>query len=355
MNGFTKKSIETLTLGEKLGKLRSDRRISLSEISRATKIQVKYLEYLEKGAYEKLPADVYVKGFLRNYSEFLGIDEKILVKLYEKERGIKNNLEKGKKSSAIPFRSGFFSRRIEAIRQRKNILAGGERINISPLVITPRIIAMSIVLLLIFGGFFYLYREIGSFASAPRLVIISPDKNYSTSGNSVEVSGVTDRDAKVFINEQSVLVNDEGKFQENLTVQSGTSTVTIRAVNRFEKEAVKTLSIQSTYAEPQSNPSDAGNPENDLSPQSESFLKMQMEIRVDPGPVWVSVEADGNLVFSGTMLSGAIQTFQAEDKIIVSSGKGKATFIKFNGKDIGALSESSGAVKGIEFNKETKR
>ncbi|MFA4817899.1 MAG: RodZ domain-containing protein [Parcubacteria group bacterium] len=336
MNGFTKKSVGTLTLGEKLGKIRSDRRISLSEASRATKIQVKYLEYLEAGAYEKLPADVYVKGFLRNYSEFLGIDEKILVKLYEKERGIKDNLERGKKG------------------KKGNLPVGREKINISPFVITPRIIAITAVLLLIFGGFFYLYREVGSFASAPRLVIISPEKNYSTDGNSVEVSGITDRDAKIFINEQPVMVNDEGKFRENLTVQSGTNTVTIRAVNRFEKVAVETLTIQSTCAEPQENPSAADNPENGQMAQAENSQKLQIEVRVDPGPVWVGVEADGNLVFSGTMLSGTTQSFQAENKIVINSGKGKATFVKFNGKDRGALSDSSGAARGVEFNRDTK-
>lgn len=331
MNGFTKKSIGTLTLGEKLGKLRSERRISLSEISRATKIQVKYLEYLEEGAYEKLPADVYVKGFLRNYSEFLGIDEKILIKLYEKERGIKNNLEKGKKA------------------KKGNLPVGGEKINISSFVVTPRILAAGAIVILVLGGFFYLYKEIGSFASTPRLVILSPEKNYSTSGNSVEVSGATDRDAKVFINEQPVLINDEGNFRETLTVQNGANTITIRAVNRFEREAIETLTVQSAYAEPQRDLSAADNPENNLPPQAENSQKLQIEIRVDPGPVWVSVEADGNLVFSGTMLGGTTQAFQAENKIVVNSGKGKATFVKFNGRDIGALSDSSGAVRGKVF------
>lgn len=336
MNGFTKKSVGTLTLGEKLGKLRSDRRISLSEISRATKIQVKYLEYLEEGAYEKLPADVYVKGFLRNYSEFLGIDEKILIKLYEKERGIKNNLEKGKKT------------------KKGSLPASREKINISSFVVTPRVLAAGAIVTLVLGGFFYLYKEIGSFASTPRLVILSPEKNYSTSENSVEVSGITDRDAKVFINEQPILVNDTGNFRENLTVQNGANTITIRAVNRFEKEAVEILTVQSACAEPQSNPSAADNPENNIPPQAKNSQKLQIEIRVDPGPVWVSVEADGNLVFSGTMLSGTTQAFQAENKIIVNSGKGKATLVKFNGKDIGALSDSSGAVRGKVFTADTK-
>ena len=72
MNGFTKKNIETLTLGEKLKKLRSERRISLGDVSRNTKIQIKYLEFIEEGAYDKLPADVYAKGFLKSYAEFLG-------------------------------------------------------------------------------------------------------------------------------------------------------------------------------------------------------------------------------------------------------------------------------------------
>ena len=97
MNGFIKKSIGTLTLGEKLKKLRSERRISLSEVSKHTRIQVKYLEYLEEGQYEKLPVDVYVRGFLKNYADFLAIDANVLIRLYEKEREIKKNLEKGKK------------------------------------------------------------------------------------------------------------------------------------------------------------------------------------------------------------------------------------------------------------------
>jgi cytoskeletal protein RodZ len=294
------------------------------------------LEYLESGAYDKLPADVYVKGFLRNYSEFLGIDEKILVKLYEKERGIKDNLEKNKKTKKgyVPIVS--------------------EKIDISSFVVTPRIIAAGLITLAVLGGFFYLYREIGSFASTPRLVILSPDNNYSTDGNSVEVSGVTDRDAKIFINEQPVLVNDEGNFRENLTVQSGSNTIIIRAVNRFEKETIENLNIQSSFIPPQNEPIAVDNPENSLPAQNENVKKLELEIRVEPGPVWVSVEADGNLVFSATMLSGATQTFQAENKIVVNSGKGKVTFIKFNGKDRVALSDSLGAVREVEFNRDTK-
>ncbi|MEK9174337.1 MAG: helix-turn-helix domain-containing protein, partial [Patescibacteria group bacterium] len=63
---FTRKKIQSLTLGEKLQKLRGDTHVPLTEVARSTRIRVRYLEYLENGEYEKLPADVYVRGFLRN-------------------------------------------------------------------------------------------------------------------------------------------------------------------------------------------------------------------------------------------------------------------------------------------------
>ena len=72
--GFVKKSVGTLTLGEKLAKIRKDKRLSLNEVSRLTGVQTKYLEFLEWGEFEKLPADVYVKGFLRSYADSFQLD-----------------------------------------------------------------------------------------------------------------------------------------------------------------------------------------------------------------------------------------------------------------------------------------
>jgi len=326
-NGFVKKSVGTLTLGEKLKKFRDERRVSLSDISRLTKIPLKYLEYLDKGTYEKLPADVYVKGFLKNYAELLGVDEHILIRLFEKEKGISKNLrEKNGKGE-----------------EKKR------PVNISSFVITPKIIATSAILLLILAGVVYLYKEFGSFSDNPRLVILSPEKNYSTSGNSVIIEGVTDEDGKVFINNQPVLVDENGKFRENLTVQAGTSAINVRAVNKFEKETQETLTIQSTFQETvtESKPPDNKN-------VISENKGVKIEVRVDPGPVWLSVETDGNLVFSGTMLTGATQSFAGESKIVVNSGNGKATLLKLNGQDIGSLSQDSGAIRGVTFTPETK-
>lgn len=329
MNGFTKKSVGTLTLGEKLKKLRSDKRITLGEVSRLTKIQIPYLEYLEEGKYEKLPADVYVRGFLRSYADFLGVSEQILIKLYDKEKEIKKNLEKKKKRKEIKVKP----------------------VNISSFVFTPRKILALAVVVLIFAGLAFLYKEIDSFASAPSLVILSPGADSEISGNSVYIEGITDQDAALFINGQPISVGEGGRFRENLTLQSGLNVISVKSVNKFEKEAVRNITIKSNYKE---NEGASESPEDKINSGKENSEMLQIDIKVDPGPVWLSVEADGKLVFSGTMLSGAVQLFEARDKIVVNSGRGNATFVKFNGKDIGRLSEDAGAVREVTFTPKTK-
>jgi cytoskeletal protein RodZ len=99
--GFKRKKVEAITLGEKIRKLRSEYRMSFFEVSRATKIPVKYLEYLEQAEYGKLPADVYVRWYLRNYAKHLGLPEETLIKLYEKEQHIDKNLGRERVVSGI--------------------------------------------------------------------------------------------------------------------------------------------------------------------------------------------------------------------------------------------------------------
>jgi cytoskeletal protein RodZ len=334
MNGFVKKSIGTLTLGEKMSRLREERRLSLKDVSKATRIQVKYLESLEGGLYNDLPADVYVKGFLRSYADFLGVNENIFIKLYNKEVEIKRNLDRSKNPEA------------NWKKEKREI------VNVSSFVFTPRVLAVGLALMVVFGIIFYLYKEIGSFSNEARLVVLSPVNNFTTEDNSVMVEGVTDRDAVIYINGKSVIVDDNGKFSENLNIQTGPNTINIKAVNKFSKESEETIIVQSNKKE------EIANYENDNSLRdgvdNTKQKKVELELRVDPGPVWVSVEADDNLVFSGTVLSGSTQMFQAENKIVISSAKGNATLIKLNGGDFKPLNEEAKPVKGLTFTTESK-
>jgi hypothetical protein len=54
---------------------RTRRKLSIEDVARITKIQVRILEKLESGQLEGLPADVFVKGFVRSYAKCVGLDE----------------------------------------------------------------------------------------------------------------------------------------------------------------------------------------------------------------------------------------------------------------------------------------
>jgi cytoskeletal protein RodZ len=328
-NGFIRKKVGSLTLGEKLKKLRSEGRISLAEASKSTKIQIKYLEYLESGEYEKLPAKVYVKGFLRSYANFLGISESYLIKLYEREQGIREN--------------------IKNTSQEKKL---AEPIKFPRFIITPRIIVMSAVGLLVFGCFFYLYKEMGNFVNTPRLVVIKPVSGSVVESKSVYVSGVSEKDSEVFINDQPTMVNDKGEFNENVGLQDGLNTISVKAKNKFGKVAEQNITLQFNGQNTEAVNSSSDNGQNTDNTAKNSGIKI--DVYVQPDPTWISVEEDGNLAYSGTLLPGATQTFEAKDKISITSGKGRSTFIKINGVDKGMLSDSPGIVRDVTFTADTK-
>ncbi len=74
-------AVQRTGIGAALRKARTDRGKSIEEASRETRIRAEYLQALERERFDVLPGDVYVRGFLRSYSSYLGLDpEKVLAR-----------------------------------------------------------------------------------------------------------------------------------------------------------------------------------------------------------------------------------------------------------------------------------
>lgn len=54
---------------------RIERGLSVADVARTTKIQARILEEIEAGHAEELPADVFVRGFIRSYARCVGLSE----------------------------------------------------------------------------------------------------------------------------------------------------------------------------------------------------------------------------------------------------------------------------------------
>ncbi len=71
------------TPGGYLKREREMRGIALEDVARAIRLSTKKLEALEANEYDKLPHPVYVKGFIRAYARYLGLDENDTVLRFE--------------------------------------------------------------------------------------------------------------------------------------------------------------------------------------------------------------------------------------------------------------------------------
>lgn len=74
------------TVGEILKDEREKKNLSVKDIESGTSIRALYINAIEEGNYKIVPGEVYLKGFIRNYANYLGLDGAELVELYRQSQ-----------------------------------------------------------------------------------------------------------------------------------------------------------------------------------------------------------------------------------------------------------------------------
>ncbi|MEZ4518643.1 MAG: DUF4115 domain-containing protein [Chloroflexota bacterium] len=75
-------------IGQILREARENKGLSLDEVQATIRINTRYLEALETGDYDALPTPVHVRGFLRNYARYLGLDPQPLLDRYNNNQSL---------------------------------------------------------------------------------------------------------------------------------------------------------------------------------------------------------------------------------------------------------------------------
>jgi len=216
---FTAKAVEELpSFGEKLKKIREEAGLTKAKVAQLLNSPIKYLDRLEAGEIEKLPADVYFRGFLRKYAKLLEMDEKTVMAEYEKEARIANHLKSQSYQSLPILRSHRF-------------------------VITPRTLGWAlgvIVLFLIVGYFFY---QLHFLLSPPSLSVFEPAADFITDSAAVLFKGQTEPGVKLTINGQQSYIDKDGNFEQTINLVQGLNVIKVEAINRFGKSSSETRRI----------------------------------------------------------------------------------------------------------------
>lgn len=198
------------TVGSMLRESRKTKGLTLEQVERATKIRKKFLEAIERDDYTKLPSVAYAKGFVQNYSDFLGMDRNYSLAIFRRQ------------TKEVP---------------KSALLPKKEDARLSPTILrmTPRRFLVILIggLVAIFTG--YLIFQYASFQKAPTLTIDAPKENAVTQDRRIDLLGKTDPDVTVVINGMSVLVRSDGKFFDQVVLVNGVNTITVTATSRFGK------------------------------------------------------------------------------------------------------------------------
>lgn len=213
------------TLAEILMAERKKQNLSLSTIARKLNIREDYLKLLEQGNYQDLPGEVYLKNFLKSYLKFLGLTEQPLLELYQREKAARQKMGQAASANWGGWRSDQPPRLIERVTKRR-------------LIITPKIIRLSVIIIIIIICLTYLGLEIKKIVTPPLLLVEQPVNNLKTTDYFVEVSGTVAEEAKLFINGQEVLGTREGRFAKRLDLQEGINIIKISAVKKYSQPKV---------------------------------------------------------------------------------------------------------------------
>jgi transcriptional regulator with XRE-family HTH domain len=318
-NGFTTKSISAQTLAEKLKEAREKHDVSLEKLAHHLNIKKGYLEALETGQYHRLPAEVYASGYLKSLADYFGLNFFSLLKLYRKELGIEAQIKKKKeKNKKIPAPANF--------------------------VITPRVFRLAIITLIVLSLFGYLWYEFSGLSRPPKLVVFEPAYDKTISEETIVITGQTDSDATLSINDQFIYIDPQGNFKEKIGLQRGLNIIKIKAKNRLDRENIIERKIVVEMSKERIT----------LPQEREKIIDgLEMIVTIKGEATWLTIKTDDEEAYAGTMLADSRQLFRAKEKITLSTGKASATYIVLNGKDLGPLQAEGDVVRDMEFTRET--
>ncbi len=196
------------TLGQVFKRYRQADDIKIEKVENDTKISRRMILALENDDYSKMPDDLYIKNIIKNYAKYLSLDYNKLLALYKQKK-------------QLPTKTEEFSSKKEV------------KVFLTPNRVRAILISVIIFILLAYFGF-----QFSRIFRPPELIINQPEENLITQTNFIEVSGQTEKEARVFINEKEVFLDQNGEFKATLDLQKGLNIIKISAVKKHSKENV---------------------------------------------------------------------------------------------------------------------
>ena len=272
-------------LGDLLRETREQKNLSLDDVEKGTNIRKLYIKSIEEGNYEKLPGEVFLKGFIKTYGKFLGLDSQKLIEQYKQEKNTPNPAEEinieTKKEEVAP------SPTEENKQQEKN--SSTKTVNIQP------------------------KKE----NNIPKIDSFSANQEYlqSHKNNSKRNILLVVAILIVIIGAAVVFLSSQGSSDTKTTTTTETVTVTETENQAKEPEPIVSgAEVKAVFNE----------------------------------DCWTEVKVDGKVVLSETVKKGNTLTWKGDKQVDVTVGNAGAVDVTFNNQPAGKLGDI-GAVVSKSF------
>lgn len=280
-----------VTAGEVLKTKRESLNKTIQQVSQETKIQERFLEYIEKDQYENFDSDVFVSGFIKIYSDNLGLDTERVLALYRRANGhiYENRGKPVKKHEFKKSYKKFFS---------------------------PKNIAIVIISLTLMGILTYIGYEIFLYQNPPEITISSPKNKITTNNADITIEGVTTDSNYLIVSEEKITLSENGSFSFKYTLEEGENDITIEAIKeKTKQEAVATLTI--TYIPKEEKP------------KEEKVDGYTLRLIIENDVTWIKLDVDGINKIS-QVLEPSEKSYAVNDRFEIVSGRPSNTTLYLN-------------------------
>ena len=280
-----------VTAGEVLKTKRKSLGKTIQQISQETKIQERFLEYIEKNEFGEFDSDVFVSGFIKIYSDNLGLDTERVLALYRRGNGhIYKTTEKKKLQKRREFKT-FFS---------------------------PKKIIVSTIIIFLLGILSYIGYEIFLFQNPPTISISSPNNETSVSEQEITITGVTENSTLVLVSDKEITLTDIGSFSFEYVLDIGENNILIKTIKeKTNQEAFVNLLV--TYT-----PKDEYDSE--IEKENDKYI---LKLLIENDVAWIKLDIDGINKIS-QVLEPSEREYEITDRFELISGRPSNTKIYLN-------------------------
>jgi len=294
-----------ITAGDVIKKKRESLGKDLNTVSIDTKIQVRFLKYIENNQFDRFDSSVFATGFIKIYSKYLGLDVEKILALYRR--------------STLP-----------KVKTTKNRLISKKKKSLK-LNFSPRTIAFFTLILFVLLTLVYIGLQIYKFQIPPELTISEPTNEYISKEERVVVKGYTQKSNIVIIEEENIQTTEEGFFEKEILLTPGVNTITIKAQKSSNTRLETTQSIKVVY-EPST--------EEELEEKKEFLLTLS----VSQSPSWIKLDIDNENKIEQVVQPNTISEYEVKEKFTLVTGRVQNTSLEINGE---LLPLTSSATTGI--------